>query len=353
MTVTTEQLTKNPAKMLLKFIVAVVVIRAVAATISSNSYCISDCSDLVTLTEHEELCCNSSNIGNVLVYNQEGRHNIIICPSSIPGVCEPTATVHLSCSAVLASDPAAVSGYYDITLANGSIASVYCDMEGSNCDGEGGWMRVADFNLAEPGATCPEGLRLVTTAEGNLCYQETSNAINRCDSSFFSSKTISYSKVCGRVRGYRDGNLNGFSTSTPLSIDSYYVDGVSITYDSSPRRHIWTYVGSFSAYFAPGTWSNVCPCNVGNAYVPPSFVGDHYYCESADASRSSLFDDPLWNGQDCQANELPCCSTTPNIPWFVRTLDEDTSSDIELRVCAHAFATFQDTPLDIIELYVK
>ena len=263
-----------------------------------------------------------------------------------------------SCGDVLSSYPTAASGNYDITLSNGSVICVYCDMEGLNCDGEGGWMRVANIDLTDPEATCPSGLTLITTSEGRrLCYQETSSAINRCDSSFFSSKTANYSKVCGRVRGYRDGNLNGFygstlTTHTTGTIDTYYVDGVSITYGSSPRQHIWTYVGSFSAYFAPGNWFNVCPCNTGNTFQPPSYVGNDYYCESAASSSSVVFDDPLWDGQDCQANEAPCC-TTPNMPWFIKTLGGQTSSDIELRVCAHAFATVQDTPLDLIELYVK
>ena len=35
---------------------------------------------------------------------------------------------------------------------------VYCDMEGSNCGGEGGWMRVADIDMTIPGTNCPEGL---------------------------------------------------------------------------------------------------------------------------------------------------------------------------------------------------
>ena len=36
----------------------------------------------------------------------------------------------------------APSGYYKIQSPNGSLISVYCDMEGSNCDGKGGWMTV-------------------------------------------------------------------------------------------------------------------------------------------------------------------------------------------------------------------
>ena len=31
-------------------------------------------------------------------------------------------------------------------------------MEGSNCNGEGGWTRIAFVNMSEPGAFCPPGL---------------------------------------------------------------------------------------------------------------------------------------------------------------------------------------------------
>ena len=38
---------------------------------------------------------------------------------------------------------------------NGSIVQVYCDMEGTRCGAEGGRTRVAFVNMSEPGATCP------------------------------------------------------------------------------------------------------------------------------------------------------------------------------------------------------
>ena len=52
----------------------------------------------------------------------------------------------------------APSSYYTILAPNGSHISVYCDMEGSNCDGKGGWMRVGYINMTKPNATCPHGL---------------------------------------------------------------------------------------------------------------------------------------------------------------------------------------------------
>ena len=38
-----------------------------------------------------------------------------------------------------------MSGYYTLPASNGSLISVYCDMEGQ-CDGKGGWLRVGYIN---------------------------------------------------------------------------------------------------------------------------------------------------------------------------------------------------------------
>ena len=41
------------------------------------------------------------------------------------------------------------------------------------------------------------------------------------------------------------------------------------------------------------------------------------------------------------------------MPWFYRSLEMETSDDIELRVCGNELIANEDTPLDIIELYIK
>ena len=61
-----------------------------------------------------------------------------------------------SCKCIYDADPSSSSGYYNITIGNGSVVQVYCDMEGTNCGGEGGWTRVA--YMTQTGATCPVGL---------------------------------------------------------------------------------------------------------------------------------------------------------------------------------------------------
>ena len=65
---------------------------------------------------------------------------------------------HTNCNSILHDFPSAPSGYYNITTTNTSTALVYCDMEGTNCGGEGGWTRVAYVNMTQPGANCPHGL---------------------------------------------------------------------------------------------------------------------------------------------------------------------------------------------------
>ena len=58
-------------------------------------------------------------------------------------------------------------------------------------------------------------------------------------------------------------------------------------------------------------------------------------------------DDPLWDGQNCNGPESTCC-TNPNIPWFLKTLNETATDNIELRVCSDQGLPNEDTPLDII-----
>ena len=51
-------------------------------------------------------------------------------------------------------------------------------------------------------------------------------------------------------------------------------------------------------------------------------------------------------------NEGPCC-TNPKMPWFIKALNETTPEDIELKVCGSESPNNEDTPVDIIELYVQ
>ena len=199
-------------------------------------------------------------------------------------------------------------------------------MEGTNCGGEGGWTRVAYVNMSQTGATCPQGLTQTTLSGLTLCGR---SGPVECQSTVFSTLGLSYSQVCGQLRGYQSLTPDAFrnySLNLLQTIDGIYVDGVSITYGSAPRKHIWTYaVGSnINGIFLP---QSVCPCNVGNSAIVPPFVGSEYYCETGNnIYNTNIFsilypNDPLWDRQQCPGEEAPCC-THPNMPWFSKTLNE-------------------------------
>ena len=224
-------------------------------------------------------------------------------------------------------------------------------MEGSNCGGEGGWTRVAYFNMTEPGASCPEGLAQKDFSGLILCGKNTTG----CESTFFSTLGLNYGQVCGRLRGYQFGGPDAFARSigtSSLTVDSQYLDGASITYGSNPRKHIWSYAVGLTVSH---TNRFRCPCNNGSTVQSPAIVGNDYYCESATTSGISgrLYpDDPLWDGQQCSNLEPPCC-TNPNLPWFMKTLNATTNDDIELRLCQDESLTNEGSPLELIEMFIR
>ena len=230
-------------------------------------------------------------------------------------------------------------------------------MNGTHCDGKGGWTRVAYLNMTESGATCPPGLSLqqYNNIDHGLCGRFNSSS-GSCNSTTFSTLGLKYYKVCGQVRGYQFCSPDAFLTLSE-GIDSYYVSGVSITYGQCPRTHIWTYAGGLTE---DRVNANGCPCNTGYSggrNVASPFISNRYYCESAvDPGKiwtPVLYpNDPLWDGKNCDGNEVSCC-TNSKMPWFYRVLDDMTQDDIELRVCSNRAVPYEDTPLDIIELYVR
>ena len=135
-------------------------------------YCIGSCSDPRNLL-HEDICCTKENLGSVVrswsTANGERQFTYIFCPSTLSEYCNKPPASNSSCAKILGDNPLATSGYYDIKLFNGINVSVYCDMNCANCDGQGGWTRIAHLNMSEPGATCPSGLTLRQFGDIGLC----------------------------------------------------------------------------------------------------------------------------------------------------------------------------------------
>ena len=134
------------------------------------------------------------------------------------------------------------------------------------------------------------------------------------------------------------------------TLEEIYIDRVSITH-GSPRQHIWSFIAS-----SIESRSNCggCPCyaRFTGAHIP--FIGDNFFCDSATSYwRGYIFydDDPLWDGQGCGSRNR--CCTFNNPPWFCAELDEHTSDDIELRLCADQDTDDEDAPIEVIELYLQ
>ena len=244
-----------------------------------------------------------------------------------------------SCKQLAETSPSLPSGYYSIYL-NGTALPVYCDMDREGCNSTGGWTRVVYLNMTSPSHQCPSAWTEITSPI-RTCGR--SNGVG-CDSVIFSTNGIQYSNVLGRVVGYQYGSPRAFSLGTG-DIDSHYLDGVSITH-GMPRDHICSFTAS-------NVDNNRCPCD--SSYTAPSFVGDDYFCGSGNPLGivySQFYpDDPLWDGQDCEATT---CCTYNNPPWFCKELPQATTDDIEIRICGNRESvTNEDTPIELIEIFVQ
>ncbi|XP_019856819.1 PREDICTED: uncharacterized protein LOC109585263 [Amphimedon queenslandica] len=243
-----------------------------------------------------------------------------------------------SCKEIKERQPLSPSGVYLLAPAaiGGSTYTAYCNM-GTLCGSGGGWTRLAYLDMTDATQSCPSGFKLYQSEGVRACGR--TNSSGGCVSAQFPSNGISYSQICGRVTGYQYFTTDAFHG--PSNLNSYYVDGVSIT-RGSPRQHVWTLANGLMDTYNNYPHAN-CPCSIGSLQTVPSFVGNHYFCESGnhDSGYSQILytSDPLWDGQGCGSLESPCCNV-PGIPWFHRDYGSTTTTDyIELRVCGNGGAT--------------
>ena len=217
--------------------------------------------------------------------------------------------------------------------------------------GDGLWYPVASLDMTDPQQQCPTGWREYNNSV-RVCGRPVTESSSCANVSYTTGGQ--YSKVCGRVIGYQVASPDGFLSSG--TIDQNYVDGISITSGRNPRRHIWTYAAGVTESSTDHTPNN-CPCWNSDAQQPPGFVDRDYYCESANPS--DMFDgngllysnDTLWDGQQC-SNEGTCC-TDVSPPWFSVTLFQPTSDDIEVRICGDESTDNEDTPIELLDIFVQ
>ena len=245
-----------------------------------------------------------------------------------------------------------------ISHINSTISSLLTELKTVPQCGDGLWYRVAYLNMSDSTQQCPSNWREISTPVRTCGRPMTTRA--SCSGEYFSARALRYSKVCGRAIGYQYGSPGAFNLNERPPISSpndNYIDGLSVTH-GTPRTHIWTYaVGVSDVEFFDH--SGTCPCTnpvaITQAVLPPYFVGDNYFCESGNhegrVDVSEFFEnDPVWDGEQCEGE---CCSNGKSPPWFSVTLPNPTSDDIEVRICGDEGTQNEDTPVQLLEIFIQ
>ena len=198
--------------------------------------------------------------------------------------------------------------------------------------GPGSWKRVVLVNMTDPNQQCPSNWTVHdTSTSGRSCIRPNTITIG-CASTFFSTCSVDYSRVCGRTTGTISKSPDSFretGSHRGNAMNDPYVDGISITH-GSPRQHIWTFAADHGPY---------------NRGTVPSFVGEDYFCD--EISGGNVF---LWDGEDCPT--AACCTlNTP--PWFNKTLSSSSMDDIEVRICLDERNRNEIVGIQLLEVYVN
>ena len=199
------------------------------------------------------------------------------------------------CIAMAVATPAGLSGGGPVTTDEGGIIEE--EIPDQSVDHVvPDWIKIAGFDLTK-GNSCPSPWKKVTINKTDMCRSPSGSL--GCSSVIFPVNGRKYRKIRDMVREYQKGSTDAFNPYQyqRLGINTAYVDGVSITLASSPRKHVWTYASGLSSD-SHYTYFN-CPCSAVPGPNPPSFVGEHYYCESGNQGSYSYdtyhTKKPLWD----------------------------------------------------------
>ena len=147
------------------------------------------------------------------------------------------------------------------------------------------WKMVGYLDMTDPTQQCPDSWQKISSPRSSCGKKSTAP----CDSLNITTSGASYQTVCGRFRGYQKGSPDAFrklNETIERNIETYYVDGVTVTYGSpGDRHHVYTYAAGLTETTKLAQRES-CPCAGGDS--PPLFVGSDYYCESGNPG-------PGWN----------------------------------------------------------
>ena len=129
-------------------------------------------------------------------------------------------------------------------------------------------------------------------------------------------------------------------------------DGVIISHGTQ-QDYIWSFAAGVTEWSQEEKQSN-CPCSPEAETQPPPNIGDKYFCESGNSNNEGRLysSDRLWDGQQCDS-EGSCCEGTQSPPWFSVQLPAPTTDIIEVSICCEQSTTDEDTPVELIEIYMQ
>lgn len=149
------------------------------------------------------------------------------------------------------------------------------------CGGPGPWNRIAQLDMSDPNQQCPSNWRLISTPVRTCGRPVTTGS---CESAIFPSNGRSYSRVCGRIVAYQQGNTIAFNPSIlgNPGLENIYIDGISLTHGAAgSRQHIWSFVTAFVETGHHPMFSCACTdATITWPYQVPSFIGDNYFCDT-------------------------------------------------------------------------
>ena len=182
-----------------------------------------------------------------------------------------------------------------------------------------------------------------------MCGKSTGKS---CNSISIPNFGRTYNRVIGRIKAFQFGSPDGFSGHVD-NIDGIYVDGISITYDSAPRKHVWTYAIGYRQYVINGaSTTSTCPSTGGADQ--PTFVGGNYFCSSGNPGpnwQSVLYTQPLWsNIQGECATDL--CGGSNNL-FFCAGLPDSTNSNLEVRFCMDEDLSNEDVRIETMDFFIQ
>ena len=217
-----------------------------------------------------------------------------------------------------------------------------------------------NLDMSDSTQSCPSAdFRVVEPPEGRSRYCIRRDLSGSCVSLIVPVGTQGFSRVYGRITGIQIGTTDRIRSNS--GINDAYLDGVSLTANAGSRQHVWSFI---AVNDEEATGSSGCPCSTNGDPTLPGFVGTDYFCEAGLPSALSDFytafvDDPLWDGEQCNSVEAPCCTgmvgSARSPPWFYKTFNNPfpSGTNLEVRVCTDQAITNENIGLQLVELYVQ